>query len=137
MEGFRLDKWLWAARFYKTRALSQEAIEKGRVKVSGHDVKPSREVRVGDVIVVVQPGPGGQVQKEITVLALSAMRGPASVAQTLYSESAESVVKREQAALAAKLSPQPGADIKGRPTKRERREIDSVKLKFAGGKFDW
>lgn len=121
LERLRLDKWLWAARFYKTRALAVHEIERGRVQVAGQNVKPAREVKPGDLIALRQ----GPVQREVRVLALSAVRGPAPVAQQLYQETPESVSAREAAAAARRLAPEPALAIaQGRPTKRERRALD-------------
>ena len=90
----RLDKWLWAARFYKTRSLATDEIGKGRISVNAQSAKPSREVRPGDCIELRQ----GSVLRTVTVVALSEMRGPAPVAQALYAETAESIALREKAA---------------------------------------
>lgn len=119
----RLDKWLWAARFYKTRTLAAEEIDRGRVRVNGAAVKPAREVRVGDVIELRQPG----IEREIRVVTLSAVRGPAAVAQALYDESAESLARREAAAQLRRMGAEPALAISqsrlGRPTKRDRRDL--------------
>lgn len=95
-ERQRIDKWLWAARFYKTRALAVQEIERGRVQVAGSDVKPARELKAGDVVTLRQ----GPVRREVVVRALSAQRGPAPVAQQLYAETPASIAAREQAATA-------------------------------------
>lgn len=116
----RLDKWLWAARFFKTRSLATEEIGKGRVAVNGQPAKASREVRIGDVLELRQ----GAVTRTLTVAGVSAVRGPAPVAQTLYQETAESIAAREQAALARRTTPEPAAAIAhGRPTKRNQRQL--------------
>ncbi len=116
----RLDKWLWAARFYKTRGLATDEIGKGRVAVNGQAAKPSREVRVGDLLDIHL----NSLQRTVQVLGLSAMRGPAPVAQALYEETAESVARREQAATRQRLAPEPALAIEqGRPTKRDRRTL--------------
>lgn len=118
----RVDKWLWAARFYKTRALAVQEIERGRVAVNGLACKPARELKPGDVVALRQ----GPVQRELVVRALSAQRGPASVAQGLYEETPASLAAREQAAQARRLAPEPAHAIaQGRPTKRDRRELDA------------
>src|SRR4030095_3751258 len=96
-EGVRLDKWLWAARFFKTRSLATEEIGKGRVSVNGHPAKPSREVRIGDTI-ELRPS---ALARTVIVAGVSHMRGPAPMAQALYRETAESIAARE-AALAAR-----------------------------------
>jgi ribosome-associated heat shock protein Hsp15 len=119
----RLDKFLWAARFYKTRQLAAEEIDKGRVQVNGQAAKPGRHVRVGDVIVLRQ----NHLQRTIVVSLLSSVRGPASVAQTLYQETPESMAARERAQEARRLSPEPAAaQTQGRPTKRDRRDIERL-----------
>jgi ribosome-associated heat shock protein Hsp15 len=123
MEKLRIDKWLWAARFYKTRSLAVEEITRGRVEVNGQEVKPAREVKAGDTVSLRQ----GVVRREVLVKGLSAMRGPAPVAQQLYEETPESVRAREQAAEQRRLSPEPAlAIVQGRPTKRGRRELDDA-----------
>ncbi|GAB1382218.1 MAG TPA: S4 domain-containing protein [Ottowia sp.] len=120
-ERQRIDKWLWAARFYKTRALAVQEIERGRVQVAGSDVKPARELKAGDVVTLRQ----GPVRREVVVRALSAQRGPAPVAQQLYAETPASIAAREQAATARRLAPEPALALAhGRPTKRERRALD-------------
>ena len=119
----RLDKWLWAARLYKTRGLAVEFIEKGRVQVNGQPVKRARELHVGDVLSLRQ-GAHGEVARELRVLALSNVRGPAPVAQQLYEETPESVAAREAAAKARPFVADPALAIEhGRPTKRNRREL--------------
>jgi len=121
--GMRLDKWLWAARFYKTRALAAEAIDKGRVQVNGQGVKPSRELRPGDRVALRQ-GERGEIAREVQVLDLSEHRGPAPVAQLLYVETPASIAAREAAALARAYQAEPAHAIEqGRPTKRDRRDL--------------
>lgn len=116
----RLDKWLWAARFFKTRSLAAEEIAKGRVDVHCQVAKASREVRTGDRI---EFGPGGW-RRRITVTGVSAVRGSATVAATLFEEDADSIRAREAALLARRLAPEPAATIEdGRPTKRDRRNL--------------
>jgi ribosome-associated heat shock protein Hsp15 len=116
----RLDKWLWAARFYKTRALASEEIGRGRVSVNGQPAKASRELKVGDRIVLRQ----GPQERTADVLGLSSMRGPAAVAQALYAETPESVAARLKAAEARRLGTEPAEAIEqGRPTKRNRRQL--------------
>ncbi len=123
-ESMRLDKWLWCARFYKTRALAAEEIGKGRVTVNGQAAKASRELRSGDTVALRQ----GQVPRTVVVRGLRAMRGPAPVAQQLYEETAESIAARAQAAEMRRLAPEPAATLReGRPTKRDRREIDQAR----------
>jgi ribosome-associated heat shock protein Hsp15 len=116
----RLDKWLWAARFFKTRSLATEEIDKGRVRVNGQAAKPSRDVRPGDTIELRQ----GAIARTVVVAGVSNVRGPAPVAQALYQETAESLAAREAALAERRLSPEPAATIaQGRPTKRERRQL--------------
>lgn len=120
MDKMRIDKWLWAARFYKTRSLAAEDLDKGRVQINGVAAKPARDVKAGDTLNLRQ----GAVLRVVLVKALSMQRGPAPVAQQLYEETADSVLRREQAAEHRRLASEPAADLHGRPTKRERRDLD-------------
>ena len=130
LETMRLDKWLWCARFYKTRSLATEEISKGRVTVNGQAAKPARDLRCGDTVLMRQ----GPVARTVIVKGLSGARGPAPVAQKLYEETPESIATREKAAEQRRLAPEPAAAlIEGRPTKRDRREIDKVRTQTA----DW
>ncbi|MGV3571799.1 MAG: RNA-binding S4 domain-containing protein [Ramlibacter sp.] len=123
MQGLRIDKWLWAARFYKTRTLACDEIDKGRVAINGQDVKPAREVKVGDTVALRREG----VTRTVVVKGLSAMRGPAPVAQQLYEETAESLAERARAADQRRYAPEPAHSIEhGRPTKRGRRDLDQA-----------
>ena len=123
MERLRIDKWLWAARFYKTRTLASDEIVKGRIQVNAQDAKPSREIKVGDTVVIRQ----GPVLRTITVLGISQQRGPASVAQQLYAETPDSVRERERGAEQRRLGIEPAQTIEhGRPTKRDRRDIEKA-----------
>ncbi|MGE4243328.1 RNA-binding S4 domain-containing protein [Ramlibacter sp.] len=127
MERLRIDKWLWAARFYKTRSLATEEIGKGRVEVNGQEAKPAREVKVGDTVAVRRDS----IVRTVVVMGLSNMRGPAPVAQQLYEETVESLKLREQAAEQRRLSPEPSLSIEhGRPTKRDRREIEESRERW-------
>ncbi|MEG0820949.1 MAG: RNA-binding S4 domain-containing protein [Burkholderiaceae bacterium] len=119
MNGLRIDKWLWAARFFKTRALAQDAIELGRVRLSGERIKASREVRVNDRLEILR----AEERFEVVVQGLSAQRGPASVAQALYLETEASRIARAVQAEQRRLLAEPASDIKGRPTKREGRDL--------------
>ncbi len=120
METMRIDKWLWAARFFKTRSLATEEINHGRVQLDQHDVKPAREVRIGDVITLVQ----AKIPRTIVVKGLSEQRGPAPVAQQLYEETPDSLQKRARAMEHNRLNPEPALSIAhGRPTKRDRRDL--------------
>jgi ribosome-associated heat shock protein Hsp15 len=124
MDKLRIDKWLWAARFYKTRTLASEEIGKGRVEVNGQEAKPAREVKLGDTVSMRRE----TVVRTVVVKGLSGMRGPAPVAQQLYEETADSVKARQQAAEQRRLAPEPALSIEhGRPTKRGRRELDDAR----------
>ena len=123
MDRVRIDKWLWAARFFKTRALAARACELGRIQSNSQDAKPAREVRAGDQLRVKNEG--GEFQVE--VLALSEMRGPAAVAQTLYRETEESREMRLKLAEERKAMPRFETFREGKPSKRDRREIDRVR----------
>ncbi len=122
-DGVRLDKWLWAARFYKTRALAVEEIGKGRVEINGQSVKPSRDMKLGDRVRLRQ----GVIVREVLVLGISHVRGPAPVAQALYEETPESIAAREKTAEQRRLAPEPAQAIaenrQGRPTKVDRRKL--------------
>ena len=130
---YRLDKWIWAARFFKTRALATEAASKGRVKVNGALAKPGREVRLGDSIeMLVQ-----QSTWTVKVLALSNVRGSATIAQALYKEDAESLKRRLDAQDSRKLTPEPAETIRdGRPTKRNRRDLETARGRQDGAAWD-
>ncbi len=120
LDRLRLDKWLWAARLYKTRALAAEEAGLGRVSVNGQAAKPAREVKPGDLLLIRQ----GPVQRELQVLGLSAVRGPAPVAQALYAETPQSLAAREAAAARRRMGVEPADSLaQGRPTKRDRRQI--------------
>jgi len=119
MASVRMDKWLWAARFFKTRALAARACELGRIQSNGQQAKAAREVRVGDLLKVTNDGGDFQVE----VLLLSEMRGPASVAQTLYRETEASRALRQKLADERKTMQHFEAAPEGRPSKRDRREI--------------
>ena len=119
LDKMRLDKWLWAARFFKTRSLATQAIEQGRVKLNGERVKPAREVKAGDRLDIHI----GEFDWMLTVRALSMQRGPAPIAQALYEEDPASHQRRQQQMVERKLAASPAASIKGRPTKRDRRQI--------------
>jgi ribosome-associated heat shock protein Hsp15 len=122
METMRIDKWLWAARFFKTRALAVEEIAKGRVQINGHAVKPAHDVKPGDEIALKGPWP-----RTVHVRGLSQQRGPAPVAQQLYEETAESLELRAQAKERLRLAPEPAVSLeRGRPTKRDRRELSKA-----------
>jgi ribosome-associated heat shock protein Hsp15 len=120
MEKIRIDKWLWAARFFKTRSLATEAVNRGQMQIDQDDVKPSREVRIGDTLTIVQ----AQILRTVVVNDISEHRGPATTAQQLYEETADSVQQRAAIAERKRLSPEPAMAIAhGRPTKRDRRAL--------------
>ncbi len=123
MDSVRLDKWLWAARFYKTRALAVKACDNNRVKLRDQPAKPARDVKVGDHLTVTNEG--GTFT--LDVLALSDVRGPAAVAQTLYKETAESVAARAKEAETRRNSPWFEVDRMERPTKRDRRDLNKLR----------
>jgi ribosome-associated heat shock protein Hsp15 len=118
----RIDKWLWAARFFKTRSMAADAVERGRVRIAGEPVKPARAVKVNAKIAI----DNGADRWEVVVLGISDKRGGAPIARTLYSETQESIAKRENDSEARRLFPEPGSTIKGRPTKRDRRAISKA-----------
>ena len=118
----RLDKWLWAARFYKTRSLAQQAIAAGQVRLAGDRVKPAHEVKPGNEILLRK----GDFQWQVVVMALSARRGAAEEAQKLYRETAESRAERERRLDLRRWGTEPASALKGRPTKRDRRLLDKL-----------
>jgi ribosome-associated heat shock protein Hsp15 len=121
MDHLRIDKWLWAARFYKTRSLACDEVTKHRVQINGQDVKPAREVKVGDTLTVRQ----GNITKTVIVKGISPARGPAPVAQQLYEETSESIALRARQAEQNRMAFEPAHSIEhGRPTKRDRRQIE-------------
>ncbi|HMQ73628.1 MAG TPA: RNA-binding S4 domain-containing protein [Rubrivivax sp.] len=124
VERLRLDKWLWATRLCKTRSLAAEEIVRGRVRVGGQPVKPAREVKAGDRVELRQQG----FWRELVVQACSPVRGPAPLAQALYAETPQSVQARQQDEQVRRLAAEPARAIEqGRPTKRDRRAIDSAR----------
>lgn len=116
----RIDKWLWAARFFKTRTAAQQAVEGGKVKLNGERVKPAKDVRTDDMLAITI----GVHEWVVRVLQLSDKRGAATVARTLYAEDEASRRKREEQVALRKLAADPAQDRHGRPTKRERRELE-------------
>ena len=130
MEKLRIDKWLWAARFYKTRSLATEEIDKGRVRINDTEVKPAKEVKVGDTVVLRQ----GPVTRTLEVRGISDKRGGAPAAQLLYAELEASIKLREQLAEQHRLEPA-NSQEHGRPTKRDRRSIDKVTDKSWGNRW--
>ena len=122
MDNVRIDKWLWAARFFKTRSLATDAVDTGRVKQDGERIKPARPVKIDDKLTI----DNGAETWEVLVLAISDQRGPAPVARQLYQETEASVARRENEHEARKLYREPGSTIKGRPTKRDRRQLSKA-----------
>ncbi|WP_019430491.1 RNA-binding S4 domain-containing protein [Limnohabitans sp. Rim47] len=123
MSSLRIDKWLWAARFYKTRSIASDEVGKNRVQVNGQDAKPSKEIKPGDTVRLRQ----GAVERTVVVQGVSALRGPAPVAQLLYTETPESIEARQKAAEQNHLAREPAHSIEqGRPTKRDRRQIEKT-----------
>jgi ribosome-associated heat shock protein Hsp15 len=121
----RIDKWLWAARFFKTRGVAQEAIAAGRVKLNGDRVKPAHAIKPGDAIQVrIQ-----EFEWKVTVLGLSDKRGPAPEARKLYEEVQASRIERERLMDVRRWAAEPSSDIKGRPTKRDRRDLERLRGK--------
>lgn len=124
MERLRIDKWLWAARIFKTRSLASHEVDRGRVQVNGADVKPAKEVKSGDTLEIRI----GSVTRQVNVTALSDKRGPASAAALLYRETEESIANRIAAAERNRLAPEPALGlVQGRPTKHDRRQTDTLR----------
>jgi ribosome-associated heat shock protein Hsp15 len=123
MDSVRVDKWLWAARFFKTRALATEAVLGGHVQVNGVRVKPSKDVRIGDALQVRI----GTLEWIVDVRALADRRGSATIARSLYEERPDSQEAREQHVLQRKLAKPIGSDLAGRPTKLDRRRLDALR----------
>jgi ribosome-associated heat shock protein Hsp15 len=123
MEPVRIDKWLWAARFYKTRSAATDAVLGGRVHLNGARVKPSKDVRLDDTIELTI----GATRWTVLVTGLSERRGPASVAATLYAETAESLEARERQAIERRTARPLGADLGARPTKLDRRRLEALR----------
>lgn len=119
-DSVRIDKWLWAARFFKTRSLATDAVDSGKVRLNGERVKPARGVRIGDRLDI----DNGSTEWEVVIDGLAEQRGSASVAQTLYTETGESISRREATAEQRRFFREPADTIKGRPTKRDRRLLD-------------
>ena len=126
MDKLRIDKWLWAARFYKTRSLAVEEIDKGRVRINDQEAKPAREVKLGDTVSLRQ----GPLIRTLVVCGISSQRGPAPVAQQLYEETEESLALKAQAAEQRRLASDPASSLEhGRPTKRDRRDMEKAQDK--------
>ena len=123
MDRVRIDKWLWAARFYKTRSLATDAINRGKVRVAGDAVKPAKDIKIGDTLHLQH----GEHAIDCIVMGLADVRRGAPEAKLLYEETAASQAKREAANAQKKLAPEPAAQLHGRPTKRQRRDLDGAK----------
>ena len=123
MDGVRIDKWLWAARFFKTRGLAADAVAGGRVHVNGERVKPSKLVRAGDTLEITK----GTDRWTVAVEQLAERRGSAKIAGTLYTETDESRSRREQQALTRRFARALGSDLGARPTKQARRRLDALR----------
>ena len=125
-DKIRVDKWLWAARFFKTRTLATDEVNKGRIQINGSEVKPSRDIRPGDLLSIRREG----FIQTVCVLALSQTRGPASTAQLLYSETPESLKAKSIWVEQRRFMREPSSSIEnGRPTKRNRRDLDATNNK--------
>lgn len=116
----RIDKWLWAARFFKTRSLATDAVDGGKVRLNGERVKPARSVKPGDLLDI----DNGSTEWQVEVRDLADKRGSATIAQTLYAETEHSIAERQKKSEQRKYFREPAEAIKGRPTKRDRRQID-------------
>ena len=119
-DNVRIDKWLWAARFFKTRSLATAAVDNGKVRQNGERIKPAHAVKTGDTLAI----DNGATEWEVDVIGLADVRGSASVAQKLYAETAKSIARRARDAEQRRLAPEPSLSIRGRPTKRDRRLLD-------------
>jgi len=119
-DRIRLDKWLWAARLFKTRSRASQAIDLGRVRIEGERTKPAHEARIGERLDIQI----GEQRLQVVIRALSSQRGPASIARELYQETADSIARRERRT--EHRAAEPAQSIKGRPTKRDRRELGKI-----------
>lgn len=126
MDSIRIDKWIWAARFFKTRSLAKKQVEQGKIKIDGQKIKPSRNVQVGDTVSIKK----SDVIWEVEVLGLAEKRGSATVAQKLYKETESSIQNREAKTLLKKMEYHSTPKPDGRPTKKQRRDIKSLKNKM-------
>jgi ribosome-associated heat shock protein Hsp15 len=123
VEEVRIDRWLWAARFFKTRSAATDAVSGGRVHLNGARVKPAKDVRPGDAVEVTV----GDTRRTVVVLGVAERRGPASVAQSLYEETPESIARREQRAAERRLARPFGTDLGARPPKQDRRRLEALR----------
>jgi ribosome-associated heat shock protein Hsp15 len=124
LSATRIDKWLWAARFFKTRSLASNAVELGRVLQNEDRVKPAHAVKVGDILEIHH----AEQVWTIEVIRILDVRGAASIAQTMYAETAESIAKRQQRAEHRRLHTEPAAQLQQRPTKRQRRQLSNLQI---------
>ena len=122
MDNVRIDKWLWAARFFKTRSLATDAIDNGKVRLGGERIKPARAVKAGDLLAI----DNGAENWEVAVIGISDKRGAAPVARLLYAETEASIARRANEAEGRKLYREPGSMIKGRPSKHDRRALSKA-----------
>jgi len=123
VDGVRIDRWLWTARFFKTRGAATDAVAGGRVHVNGTRVKPAKDVRAGDTLEVTV----GDLRREVVIVALAERRGPATVARSLYEETPDSIARREQRAVDRRFARPLGADLGARPTKQDRRRLEALR----------
>jgi ribosome-associated heat shock protein Hsp15 len=129
VESVRVDRWLWAARFFKTRGAATEAVLGGHVRLNGERVKPAKDVRAGDVVEVR----AGQIRWTVVVRQMAEKRGSARIAATLYEETADSITERQRAAAERRLARSQGAEVGGpRPTKQERRRMEALRRRLRG-----
>lgn len=119
-DSIRIDKWLWAARFFKTRSMATDAVDGGKVRLNGDRIKPARSVKIGDTLEI----DNGSTEWEVVVQGVAEKRGSAAIAQTLYLETEKSIAERQKKAEQRRLFREPAEAIKGRPTKRDRRLLD-------------
>jgi ribosome-associated heat shock protein Hsp15 len=119
-DSVRIDKWLWAARFFKTRSMATDAVDGGKVRLNGERVKPARSVKAGDTLEI----DNGVTEWEVVVQGLADKRGSATVAQTLYAETEKSIAERQKKTEQRQFFREPSETIKGRPTKRDRRQLE-------------
>jgi ribosome-associated heat shock protein Hsp15 len=123
VDAIRIDRWLWAARFFKTRGAATDAVLGGRVHLNGARVKPAKDVRAGDTVELTV----GDMRREVVILALAERRGPAAAAQSLYEEMPDSIARREQRSVDRRLARPLGAELGARPTKQDRRRLDALR----------
>ncbi len=123
LDAVRIDRWLWAARFFKTRGAATDAVLGGRIHLNGARVKPAKDVQAGDTVQVTL----GDTRREVVILALADKRGSAAVAQSLYEETPDSITRRQQRSVERRSARPLGADLGARPTKQDRRRLDALR----------